>query len=506
MRKKDVIGKAQFSYNVVVYWFAQILVIASGFIVPRQISDNLGIEILGVWDIGWATYNYLAITGFFAIAVNRYIALYRSTGEQDRQSQVFSTSTIIQFCVCLILLLLSLFSLELSKEYLENTFKSDEITNILRLFCFAVIVRLLGDSSRGVITGEHRWDLHHVINAIQDILLAIALVFALQIGATILTLGYLVLISSIATTFTRIIVRRIISPDTVFSFRFWDKKLARELFLFGAKTFTNSGSQLILFQTAAILLGAVTGPSALAIYTRSQTLIRISEGLIQKIANMFVPITSSLIGLNRDREARELLLDSCILFMSISIPISLGMIFFGDLVIEVWMGAEYAKREIIVILALGSLFPIAHTGVFSVLAGMNAHGKLGIISLSITLLALLASIPILNSYYAVSYLSVSILVAVTWGLSRGFCLPIFLLHQFQISIKKYLICVVVKPSVFYAPMAIFFYFARQQFKDGSYLSSLALCALAGIITATLIWKFLLPPNIKKLLQPTKAAT
>jgi len=200
------------------------------------------------------------------------------------------------------------------------------------------------------------------------------------------------------------------------------------------------------------------------------------------------------------------LLDSCILFMSISIPISLGMIFFGDLVIEVWMGAEYAKREIIVILALGSLFPIAHTGVFSVLAGMNAHGKLGIISLSITLLALLASIPILNSYYAVSYLSVSILVAVTWGLSRGFCLPIFLLHQFQISIKKYLICVVVKPSVFYAPMAIFFYFARQQFKDGSYLSSLALCALAGIITATLIWKFLLPPNIKKLLQPTKAAT
>ncbi|MDG1226318.1 MAG: hypothetical protein P8P11_07195, partial [Burkholderiales bacterium] len=67
MRKKDVIGKAQFSYNVVVYWFAQILVIASGFIVPRQISDNLGIEILGVWDIGWATYNYLAITGFFAM-------------------------------------------------------------------------------------------------------------------------------------------------------------------------------------------------------------------------------------------------------------------------------------------------------------------------------------------------------------------------------------------------------------------------------------------------------
>lgn len=179
------------------------------------------------------------------------------------------------------------------------------------------------------------------------------------------------------------------------------------------------------------------------------------------------------------------------------------MIFFGDLVIEVWMGAEYAKREIIVILALGALFPIAHTGVFSVLAGMNAHGKLGITSLGITILALLISIPILNSNYAVNYLSVSILVAVIWGLSRGFCLPIFLAHQFQISIKKYLICVVVKPSVFYAPMAMLFHFARQHFKDSSYLSSLALCALAGMITAILVWKFILPPNIKKLIQPKK---
>ncbi|MBV1878324.1 MAG: oligosaccharide flippase family protein [Pseudomonadales bacterium] len=500
----DLSGKSQFSYNVIVYWLAQIFVAATGFIVPRQISDNLGTATLGVWDLGWATYNYLALTGIGALGVNRYIALHRGNGDLQSQLKIYASAIVLQILVSLGLVVVTVVLTLLAKNFDGEGFDPDQVQVIVLVFCISLIIRLLGDPSRGVLTGAHRWDLHHIINASQDVLLGAALIIALKMGADLITLSILVLISSILVTTIRIMVKNSICPEIKFTIALWDKTVAKQQLKFGLKTLTNTSSQLILFQTTAIILGLATGPAALAIYTRSQTLVRICAGMMQKIANMFVPISSGLVGLDREQEANDLIMDTCTMFMCIAIPISLGMFFFGDLVVYLWMGEQYANRELVTILAVGSLLPIANTGAFSVLAGLNAHGRLGVASLSITVLGLIILVPITQSLFGINFISTAYIVAIIWTISRGLSIPVLLQLRFGIPLSTYAITVIIIPAFFFIPMASFFYMARISLVSEAYLTGFCIIACASIATLGLIWAFLLPQSTKDLLLPGKA--
>ena len=60
-KKKDVTGRSRMARNLVGRWLGQIVVIVTGFVIPRLIGDNLGPVSLGIWDFGWSTVNYFRL-------------------------------------------------------------------------------------------------------------------------------------------------------------------------------------------------------------------------------------------------------------------------------------------------------------------------------------------------------------------------------------------------------------------------------------------------------------
>ncbi len=496
---QDVTGRSQFSRNLLVYWTTQIVVIVVGFLIPRQISDHLGSSALGTWDLGWATYRYLTLAGIGAVGVSRYTAMHRAAEDHRALSQVYSISTILQAMMSLVVLILAILLVGSGSMQGIEDVDPVEVRTLILLFCLSIVVRLLGDPSRGVITGAHRWDLHHTINAAQDTLLAAALVIGLNLGAGLIQLGLIVFASSLFTTVSRLIVMSRICPEVHFSVSLWKPDIAGKLLRFGLKSMANASSQLILIQTVSITLALFAGPAALAIYSRTYTLVRLAEHFLTKVSNIFTPMASSLIGLDRREEAEKMLVESCTFFMAAALAFSTGLYFFGDLVVNLWMGQEYADSQLVRILAIGCLLPIANTGPFSILAGLNAHGKVGIASLFTTVVGLSALIPLIDYFYEINYLSSAFILGTVWTAARGIPLPILLKYQFGISPGTYLISAILKPALFSIPLVFFCYLSREEILQSNYLLALVHLGMAVFITAGIYWLFLLPPNIRIML-------
>ena len=55
----DLTGRTRLVSNVVTSWIAQLLMIITGFFLPRVIDTQLGQVSLGLWDFAWSIVSYV---------------------------------------------------------------------------------------------------------------------------------------------------------------------------------------------------------------------------------------------------------------------------------------------------------------------------------------------------------------------------------------------------------------------------------------------------------------
>ncbi len=495
----DLTGRKQLTRNIIVSWGMHIFVILAGFIVPRQISDNLGAEALGVWDLGWVTVRYLTLTGFgVTAALTRYVALYRAENNPTALSQSATAVIVWQSCVALCVALSAvILALTITQWVDVQDLKTQtEIKSVLIFLGMALAIEMLASPAGAIITGCHRWDIQHSIGAVQDFIMAMCMMAMLLLGGGLTQLAVIVFCGAIFTAITRIWFARRMCPDIKVGYSFWNKKVSWKMLHFGGKTIVTTAPQVLIFQTTAILIAVHTGPATLAIFNRGVALIRIIEQMIRKVATMFTPMTSGLLGLKQTQEVRQLLLDSGRYCLCATLPPILGLAFFGDIVLRIWMGDGYDNRTMLILLALGSALPIAQSGTMGVLTGLNAHGKVSLYSLLVTLLSLAIFIPIAN-YVGWSAETAAGFVGICWTLSWLLVMPLYLKRTFNLSLYQYFCRSVIQPFIYNLPLMLPLYFGREAFLTGQW-HIFILSALLGI-TATLFiyWIWVLPKDIRE---------
>ena len=476
----DLTGRSQIVRNVVVSWGSHLFIILAGFIVPRQINDNLGPEILGLWDLGWVTVRYLAITNLdTSSALNRYTALYRAQGDHRALSDAASTVSLLQLALALVVSLVSLLIAWLIVYWVEvpATTRAIDVQAMMLFLGLSLAVQMFAAPAGAIISGCHRWDLQHGINAAQDFLLAVAMVAVLWFGTDLVVLALLVLLAAVVTAAIRIYCARQLCPEINLRWRQWQWESAKTMLKFGAKSVIAGSPHLLIFQTVSFVLAGYAGPQTLAIVSRGAALIRICEQMIRKVATMFVPMTSGLIGLNREQEARELLLAASRYVLCAILPVALFLGCYGDMVLLIWMGEDYADRTMMMLLIAGSVLPIAQTGVMSVLQGFNLHGRIALINFALTLLCLLVLLPIATAWGGWSTVVAAGVISISWTLSGSLAMPFYLRRHFQIRIGTYLEHTLLGPLLANIPLLLLLYTGRQLADQQHY--GLMLCCLAG---------------------------
>lgn len=378
---EDLTGRARLFSNLLHSWGGYFIVFVAGFIIPRLIDRSVGQAGLGIWDFSWSFVNYMRLTMMgLGSSVNRYVARYRAVGDVDKLNQVVSTVMCLQIGVAIAVLIMSAIFAWLIPDFFQARLGDQAQTArwVVFLLGSSISVAMLFDTSRGVITGCHRWDLHNLINSGSQACELLGMLVVFWFGGGLIALSAVLLGVEILSNLIRLVVSRRLCPELLVKFAFFRKKTAKEMYRFGMKSFVNSIPQLILVQTTNMLIVGSLGPASLAVFARSMALVRHVETFINKFAYILAPAVGSLQGLQNDKELRRFFLTTTRYGVAFAIPLLLALIFYGDLILRIWMGARYSGSRVLAILALGYFLPTSQNSVREILTGLNRHGKVGL--------------------------------------------------------------------------------------------------------------------------------
>ena len=371
--------------NMFSNWAGEAVVVVSGFILPRLISQGMNQEQLGIWDYGWSMRSYVVLAGgALGSGAGHYVARYRSTEEWHKLARTLGAMLALVIYGSAVAALLTA-GLAYFTPWLINTTSSAYISDARSLVlsmgvasCLAMVTLVFG----GIIAGSGRFDALNLVDGLSDVLVVVSLVACVLFGYGLKIMGLCVLMRELVNAGAKYVCARHVLPQVRVRPCWADGSAFREISRFSAKTFVDTLSKLLQYQIGPLVIAAFLGPAALAVYSRPRALVLITTRFVMGFARVLVPAASAFHGQHDRSGLGELLVRSTRRAMFLALPPALVLLILGRAIITVWMGDRaYAENNVLLILVLGYLPLLAQQATYHILLGLASHGLAGTASL-----------------------------------------------------------------------------------------------------------------------------
>jgi len=499
---EDLTGRDRLVTNVLCGWVAHSIFIAAGFIMPRMIDRQLGQELLGIWDFAWSLVSYFRLVQMgINSSVNRYVAKCRALGDATGFNQIVSSA----FCILGaggVLVLAATITISLLLPQLFGDRLGENVRDAQWVVFFLGIsmsVQVAFSTFSSVLTGCHLWKLHDMIGSGWHVAMIAAMILALILGGSLVSLAVIVSVALALAFMTRVIVAHSVCPGLRLRPSLVRWETAKGLILFGGKTLVPSVSDMLLNQTVNILIVMYLGPAMLALFARPRSLILHVHTLVRKLALTLTPTTSSLQSAGDMEAIQALLVKSVRYSIYIALPMILTLIVFGGPVLELWMGSRYANGLLLAILAVGGFAYTAQMPVVTILMGMNSHGRFGMAHFVCSLCSVGLTILIVG-WLGRGLVGAAIAVTLPFTIMNVTYLPRLICQRVGLSLRQYLRSVTVKPAFHVLPFGVCLIVARGVFRTEPLMGLLCGGAVGGAILAVLYWRHVLPRSAREKFQ------
>lgn len=488
----------RFVRSVLSNWAFSLVELAVGFVLPRLISDRLGQELLGVWDVSWSLvfwvrWTNLGVTG----AVTRYVARYRALRDWDALNATVNTSLAFLLMACLAALGLGVLFAALGTRLLhEPSLQAAAASGwIVFLLTSAAALQMPAGVFNSIITGHERFDLLNVIRCARDIGVLLVMAGLLIGGHGLVVCAIVPVTAEILASVAKYVVARRICPQLRFSPRHCHWRAARDLGLFGGKTVLRDAARGGMYHLSNLLVAGLLGPAAVAVYSRQRTLVMYLTRFVKQYANVFIPASSELHAGGDVRALRHMLVDSGKYAFYIALPPIWLLVLLGGPLLEIWMGPAYAAPWVLGILAVGHALTIPQTSVYSLLMGMNRHGLVGLFeAVSLALGLALGWLLIGPLQWGLTGAAVALTGPLV--LSGGVLLPWYACRRLDLPLASYLRRVFVGPLAASLPLVACLLLARVlPLPHPAGRVTFALL-LGGLVTALVYWRWVVPAGLK----------
>jgi O-antigen/teichoic acid export membrane protein len=391
----DLTGRDRMFGNVAASWAGQLVFIAAGFIMPRQIDHHLGQSGLGVWDFGWTIVNYLYLTQVgVGASVNRYVAKHRAVGDVQGLTRTISAAFVLQIAAgCMAFLVTALSAMVLPALFRLRLGEDVAVARtVIALLGASIAVRMVFQVFSGVVTGCHRWDLHNLLNAASYALTVTGMLVALSFGGGLTAMSAVYLAGTMLNELVRTVLAYRVCPELRISIRAVRWEDARDLISFGAKLSSIDAVKVLVAQLTSLLVMGHLGVATLAVYSRLSALLRQTQTIGYKLSLPLTPMASSLQGSGRDAEIRELFIDSTRSAAYLVWPILIMLALVGDTIVLLWMGPRYDQPLVLACMALGMMLPLSQQPMEMILIGLNLHGRFAAFSIGGAIISFAASV------------------------------------------------------------------------------------------------------------------
>lgn len=457
------------------------------FMLPFNVA-HLGQSAYGLWVLVASITIYFSMFDLgFGMANVKYVAKYRARG--DVQSLNETTSTI--FCVFSAMGLLTFLVALVISWNLESFFSltpEQARTGRIVFLCISTYVAL--GFPVGVFGG--------IVNAFQRqylngvVAFATAIVVAL-VNVAVLLAGYGLAELVMATTAVRVLsyVAYALNAYRVFpALRirpgFFNRDRLREVTGFSFFILIIDLANKLNYSTDTVVIGAVMGTAAVAVWAVAQRLIEIVQRITDQLNAVLFPVVVDSSTVERVDKLQRILIQGMRLSLAMVVPVATVLGLTARPVVMVWVGPNFEGAvNVIYILSIVVAVRVGNATSTVILKGAGLHKRLALSNFSMAVSNLVLSVVLVRWYGLI-------------GVAIGTLIPIVVFSIFvvfpaackRVELSRW---TVFRESIWPATwpalvMAGFILLARPH-GNGSWRWLVGQAFLAALIYAALFWRF-----------------
>lgn len=387
----------------------------------------LGQSEYGLYSLSNSVISYLNLLQFgMGSAVIRYIAKYRATDEKEKANQITGLFTIIYiFFAVLVLFVGCIFTL-LSPVIFSDGLSETEISKmkiLIIIMSLSTAFSFISVVFSSIINAYEKF----IFKKTTDIILTI---LAPLFNLLVLFLGY----ESVGIATVSLIFQIVVLPIYMWyvakrlgikmKFVKPEKAFLLELFSFSIFMFLSSIADLLFWSTDNVLIGAMIGSTAVAVYNVGGVFTNLMRNLTSAINDVFVPKVTMMVAVDKSNtELSELMIRvGRLQYLMVSLLAS-GFIVFGQVFIHYWSGDVYADAYwVSLVTFLPSAIPILQNIAFGVIVAQHKHKFRCYIYFGIAILNAISTFFIIPYF---GYIGAAICSGVSYIIGHGIILNIY---------------------------------------------------------------------------------
>ncbi|NOT02889.1 MAG: oligosaccharide flippase family protein [Phycisphaerales bacterium] len=496
--RKGVIAERTVLVNIFTNWAWYLLVIASGFILPRFIDRYQGQDLLGAWDFAWSIVFYVELMALgIRGAISRYTARYRATQDWPSMNETVN-SCLLMLAACAVI---GIASVTVFCEFLPSVMSKASPDTLataywaVMLLSLKAALQLPGSVFNAVITGYERFDTLNLIRGIRDAAILVVDIVVLINGGGIIAMAIVVLIGELLGDLAKYVTARKLCPQMELSTGLFRASVCRTMIGFGGKALLRDIGRSGLYHMNLLFVAHFLSVGLTAVFARQRSLVMHLMRFMRQYAQVFMPTTSALDAQDAQDATRRLLVQSSRLGMYVTVPVVIVLVIMGDLLVHLWMGPKYIATGVLVILAVGHVLAIGQSGVYSILMGVDSHGWPALYEVMAAGVSIVMTFVCLSLGGGLEAAAWSIAVPVT--IAGGIATPIHACKCLKLSVGRYFSAVLVGPTLTSIPLAVCLWLARLRFETEYGKALIVGLAAGGVVTLVVYWFVVVPRRLRR---------
>ena len=283
--------------------------------------------------------------------------------------------------------------------------------------------------------------------------------------------------------------------------------MLKDIFRFTAFVFFSSIADLLYWSTDKVLLGALVGSSAVAVYNVGATFNTMLQNMSSSISGVFAPRVNQFVFSGRciDDFSELMIRIGRIQYFIVSLVVS-GFIAFGQTFILLWAGGEYSEAYVVTLLTMIPLaVPLIQNFAFTTITAKNKHQFRSILYM------ILAVLNVIGTYLLIPYMGIvgaALCTCVVFVLGHGIIMNWFYYKKIGFDIPKFWLNIIKMTIVPAAMVAIRFLLRNfglkiqtlPQLLVGICVYTVLFCLLSWLFTMNHYEKNLVLGIIKKIMR------
>ena len=389
--------------GIVLSYVSMFLSTIIGFIYIPILLHFLGKSQFGLYQLMGSVIAYMAVMDFgLSGTITRYYSRYLSLNDEKNQSNVLAVSSIIYSAISVIVLIIGVVIYFNLDSIFSNSLTINELIKAKAIFIIMLInvaITIPSHVFTAIINSHERFIFIRLLSIIQTVMQPFVVIAVMYYKADVIGLVIVQTLFNISVIAIKVYysLNRIKIKIKLYS---WNKYFVKEMIVFSFFIFLNMIIDQIYWKTDQIILGILSGTSAVAIYSIASQLDRYYINFSANINSVFLPRISAISAKTDDMEEINGMFNRVgrIQFAIMSLILT-GFILYGKSFIVFWVGKDFEKAyymSLIVMIPL--LIPLIENMGIIILQAKNKHAFRSKIYFIIAVLNIIMTIPLAKLY------------------------------------------------------------------------------------------------------------